>query len=330
MTRRELLFTIPALAVAPRIFAQASKPSIPLRGFNHFTLGVSDVKRSVDFYQGLFGMPIQARQGERVILRIGNGPQFIAIAPAGSASPSIMQTGLAVDTFNADRLVGILAQHGFTKADAIGPMKVRVSDRGGTTELHLGDPDGLLIQLQDASYCGGSGASGNVCRNSEPAPRKGLLAVKEINHFTISVPDAAKTNAFYRSLFGLGIRARQGASAGLGVGPTVGFLMFTGGSGGRGGAAPRPASINHACMSMDTFVPDAVLKTLTSYGITARGDGAGAVAPMKHYISLRMADRGGAREGTPELYFTDPDGLLIQLQDASYCGGGGLLGNVCN
>ena len=28
-----------------------------------------------------------------------------------------------------------------------------------------------------------------------------------------------------------------------------------------------------------------------------------------------MEDRGGAKEGTPELYFTDPDGILIQLQD---------------
>ena len=29
-------------------------------------------------------------------------------------------------------------------------------------------------------------------------------------------------------------------------------------------------------------------------------------------------DRGGAPEGTPELYFTDPDGLRIQLQDVAY------------
>jgi hypothetical protein len=28
-------------------------------------------------------------------------------------------------------------------------------------------------------------------------------------------------------------------------------------------------------------------------------------------------------------YFTDPDGLAIQLQDVSYCGGGGYLGNTC-
>ena len=33
--------------------------------------------------------------------------------------------------------------------------------------------------------------------------------------------------------------------------------------------------------------------------------------------------------GTPELYFTDPDGILIQLQDVSYWGGSGYLGEVC-
>ena len=50
---------------------------------------------------------------------------------------------------------------------------------------------------------------------------------------------------------------------------------------------------------------------------------------MVHYISLRMENRGGAKDGTPELYFTDPDGLLIQLQDTKYCGGSGSLGEVC-
>ena len=36
---------------------------------------------------------------------------------------------------------------------------------------------------------------------------------------------------------------------------------------------------------------------------------------------MRGADFGGAPEGTPELYFTDPEGILIQVQDARYCGG---------
>ena len=56
---------------------------------------------------------------------------------------------------------------------------------------------------------------------------------------------------------------------------------------------------------------------------------AGPVGPLRHYISMRMENRGGAPEGTPELYFTDPDGLLMQLQDTKYCGGGGYLGDAC-
>jgi hypothetical protein len=42
-----------------------------------------------------------------------------------------------------------------------------------------------------------------------------------------------------------------------------------------------------------------------------------------------MPNRGGAEGGTPELYFTDPDGLAMQIQDVKYCGGGGLLGELC-
>ena len=63
-------------------------------------------------------------------------------------------------------------------------------------------------------------------------------------------------------------------------------------------------------------------------GIKPR-QGNGPAGPMQHYVSMRMENRGGAKEGTPELYFTDPDGLLMQIQDVTYCGGGGVLGNVC-
>ena len=82
-------------------------------------------------------------------------------------------------------------------------------------------------------------------------------------------------------------------------------------------------------MNMDAFNPDQILKTLEGYGIKPRGNTPGPAAPMTSYVTLRMENRGGAKEGTPELYFTDPDGLLIQLQDVKYCGGSGFLGDVC-
>ena len=116
----------------------------------------------------------------------------------------------------------------------------------------------------------------------------------------------------------------------IGVGDGIQFVMFAGGGGGRGGtAAPTPATIHHACLNMDNFGVEAVQAALEEHGIQPRGDAAEGTPPLVHYISLRMPNRGGVEGGTPELYFTDPDGILMQLQDSSYCGGGGVLGNEC-
>jgi catechol 2,3-dioxygenase-like lactoylglutathione lyase family enzyme len=347
MTRRELLLSVPAAVLARRAFAQTGNPPIRVRGINHVTLSVSDVKRSVDFYQGLFGMSVTSRQGMTTNLQIGAGPQFLGISAAGSNPPNINHLCLGVENFDVDRVTSVLIQRGFTKTDATGnagggglgggPMQMRVrvrgpeagGDRAGTPELYFSDRDGIVFQLQDPRYCGGAGPMGNVCPAPEPAPKKGLLALRDWSHCTIFGSDGARSNAFYQELFGLRIQAHQGPTAPvLGVGG-VQFLMFAGGGGGRGGAAPRTGSINHLCMNMENFNPDAVLKTLASYGISPRGDAQGPVGPLKSYVSLRMENRGGAPGGTPELYFTDPDGLLIQLQDVSYCGGAGFLGNVC-
>jgi catechol 2,3-dioxygenase-like lactoylglutathione lyase family enzyme len=276
---------------------------------------------------------------------------------------------MGVEQFNVDTLLKILAQHGVTPEDAatksasVGPMKVRVVTRGNTREMFVGDPAGIVFQLHDVSYCGGSGPLGNMCQ-PEPAPKKGLLAVKDMSHFTI----AAASAQFYADVFGMPVQAMQATTPAYGVGPGVHFLMFTGGGGGgtrgaappggaaagRGGggapgggdatpaargaggaaaaaggrgAAPADPRIDHACMSLDNFVPETVTKALIDYGLKqgARTDGA-----LVTYISLRMENRGGAPvTGTPELYFTDPDGLAIQLQDTKYCGGGGYLGDIC-
>ena len=47
-------------------------------------------------------------------------------------------------------------------------------------------------------------------------------------------------------------------------------------------------------MNMDGFNPDAVIKTLESYGIKPRGSAQGPAGPLVHYISMRMENRGGA------------------------------------
>jgi catechol 2,3-dioxygenase-like lactoylglutathione lyase family enzyme len=337
-----------ALMVPRHAPAQTAAPSMRVRGINHVTLAVSDVKRSVDFYQGLFGMPVISRQGSTTNLQIGAGPQFLGVSAAGSNAPRLDHLALGVEDFSVELVSRILTQHSVTRVDGAatgggglsgGPRKMRVRMRGpdaggaqdGTPELYVGDPNGFVIQLQDPRYCGGAGSLGNVCPAPAPSSQRGLLALRGWSHTTNSVSDPAASRAFWQALLGLRIQAYQGpTSPVLGWGG-VEFMVFNTGATGRGGAGSAPrAAINHLCMTLENFRPETVIKTLETYGIKARGDAQGAPGPLVYYISMRKEDRGGAREGTPELYFTDPDGLIIQLQDVSYCGGSGVLGNVCS
>ena len=80
---------------------------------------------------------------------------------------------------------------------------------------------------------------------------------------------------------------------------------------------------------MKDFSQEKIFKALSDYGLKPRPENK-PVGPMQYYVSMRMPDRGGAPSGTPELYFTDPDGILLQLQDTTYCGGGGVMGDICN
>ncbi len=345
MTRRDLLIGFSALGAASRMRAQTDPP-IPVRALSHMTLTVTDPQRSIAFYQALFGMPVQARQGPTTLLRIGDGPQFLALNGGPNAKPGINHFCLTTDHFSVERMMKMLGEHGVSQAEAGGrggtlsggAMKARIRIRGenlggakeGTAELYLGDPDGLVIQLQDTTYCGGAGALGEVCAAPEASPHKGSIAVRDLSHFTLFVSDAERSRAFYQRLFGMPIQVHQGpATPLLAVGANKQFLTIVGMGAGRNGAPPPPPAINHVCLTMEHFDPDRVMKTLADFGVKPRENARGPAGPLTSYISMRMENRGGAKEGTPELYFTDPDGILLQLQDVTYCGGAGHLGEVC-
>ena len=351
LKRRTLLKALPLMALTNRAFA-AAEPGLRLQKINCFELRVSDVERSVKFYQQLFGMSVQSRNGGRVCLRVGAGPAFMAIRKVEAGEmPGITHIGYSVENFEQTRVQKALEQSGYAsvQAPALGSpglanaMKQWIRMRGDTPELYFTDQSGLLLQLSDKSYCGGTGKLGAVCDKPEPvAP--GLFKLTDISHFTVFLGDGAAANTYYQNLFGLKVQAYQGPGAPVtGIGDGKQFVMYAGGGPAPGGAppaaaggaapaaGPRPptaARIDHGCFLMEGFKVDDVLAKLTSAGLSARPDRT-PTGPLMHYISLRQPNRGGAEGGTPELYFSDPDGILMQLQDPSYCGGGGYLGNEC-
>ncbi|MFZ9014603.1 MAG: VOC family protein [Alphaproteobacteria bacterium] len=333
--RREFVRSIGVLAAGYGLCCGSAvnaqkKPPFSTSALNHMTLAVSDPSASVHWYQGLFGMPIAARQGNTAILQVGDGPQFIAISGNATDNPRITQFCLGVDNFDHQRAVQILEEHGVEETRASGPMqsmnRMRVLDSGGssngTAELFFGDPDGIRVQLQDPSYCGGTGVLGNECLSTpEPAPTAGLLALGEFNHFTLFVSDQRHSIQFYQSLFGTPIDTYQGALPILRVGRGKQFLALS--------QQPSPSKIHHASLSVDDFDVDRIFSVLDQYGLTILGEASGATGPLQAYVTMRGQNRGGAFGGTPELYLTDPDGILLQLQDSLYCGGNGYLGDQC-
>lgn len=128
---------------------------------------------------------------------------------------------------------------------------------------------------------------------AEPA----IGAVKQLNHVTVFVQNVQKSVEFYQRLFGMPLLTPQDAGINLNAGS--GFLGIYPAQG-------RTTGINHACFGLDKFDADAVLRKLTDAGVNA---------------SIRL------RGDTKELYFTDPDNVRVQLQDVSYRGGVGPLGD---
>ena len=336
ISRRAFVSSMVTLAAAggmgvQTVMAAQNSPPMAVSAINHMTLAVSDPAASLVWYQGLFGLPIVARQGGTVVLQVGDGPQFIALGGNASDNPRITHYCLAVDNFDHTEAVQILAESDVEAANASAAMQSRVRMRGeefggavnGTPELYFGDPDGIVVQLQDSSYCGGAGLLGEDCLSApEPAPTIGLLSIREFNHFTLYVSDQTRSIQFYQGLFGMPIDTYQGALPILRVGSGKQFLALS-------NQPARAARLDHASLAVDDFDVDRIFSLLESYGLTILGEAGGSSGPLQAYVTLRGADRGGAVEGTPELYFTDPDGIKIQLQDSRYCGGNGYYGDAC-
>jgi catechol 2,3-dioxygenase-like lactoylglutathione lyase family enzyme len=153
LSRRDLVLTLAALAAAP-LPAAAQNPALRPRSLNHVSLIVSDLDRSVAFYQRVFGLGVKSKQTGGVNLAVGE--QFLGIYQAGAnASAQINHFCFGLESFDPERTVATLGASGIK-----GESRVR----DGVPQVYCTDPDNLRVQLQDVSFCGGVGALGNDCR----------------------------------------------------------------------------------------------------------------------------------------------------------------------
>jgi catechol 2,3-dioxygenase-like lactoylglutathione lyase family enzyme len=154
LSRRDLLAALALLVAAPAVSnaAQAAKPIGAVKSMNHVTVFVPNVQKSVDFYQGLFGMPILTKQDAGINLNAGNAFYGIYPAPASATGGSVNHVCFGMENFDADGVLKLLTERG---------VKGNIRLRGDTKELYFTDPDGIRVQLQDVKYIGGTGVLGD-------------------------------------------------------------------------------------------------------------------------------------------------------------------------
>jgi len=317
LNRRDILLALASLPLLPvSQLARAQRPAVRVSTLNHIHLNVSDLQRSLRFYQELFGLRLQGNQGVETdwaegvipILGIGDGTQFISFSEREEVGPRgrIDHFGFGVELFDADHIAAELLSHGI-RSD----IRIRRDSDPAVPELKFNDPDGVIVQLQDVSYCGGSGALGNQCSSAAPNP-SAPISVRTLNHIHLPVSNMQESLGFYQGVLGMDVQAAQGIESDwttpiifmLGIGGGPAFVSFSGGN--------QTGIIDHFCFGMDHFNAEQVAQALVEHGLEP---------------NIRI--RRDSDPAVPELKFNDPDGIIVQIQDSSYCGGSGALGNVC-
>lgn len=160
----------------------------------------------------------------------------------------------------------------------------------------------LLIDHYDSGRLSRRELLGALAMLALPVTAEGaapkVAVAKQINHATLYVRDVEQSRAFYQRLFGMPVLTAQPPGYNLRVGG--GFL----------GLYPIDPSesprIDHVCFGLERFDEDATQRKLAAEGVDA---------------TIR------ARGETKELYFADPNGIRVQLQDVRYRGGVGPIGD---
>ena len=141
ITRRELIQGLSALVAAGSTSSPAAAQGGGLKatGIDHTSVLVTDLQRSSEFYQRVFGLRPVSEDKPNRILRLGaggTGPGATLVSLRQQAPPGVIDHfALSVENFNRDTATAILKQHGLSPTQNI------------EFGFHVKDPDGAVVQI---------------------------------------------------------------------------------------------------------------------------------------------------------------------------------------
>lgn len=142
LTRRQLIQGLAMLAAGS---GTASASALQAPGFkattiDHISIQVTDLPRSIAFYQNVFGMTVVSEDKPNEIVRLGTPGTTRTRVSLHHKSPTglVDHYAIGVDPFNRETMTAYLKQRGLTPDQNI--------DAG----FHVKDPEGISVQIVQA------------------------------------------------------------------------------------------------------------------------------------------------------------------------------------
>src|SRR5262249_5901315 len=130
MSRRQL---VQGLAFLLTGSSAAEAAGFQGNSVNHISLQVSNLQRSTDFYQRVFGCSVNKRDGNNQLMF---GKNFLVLRE-GKPAAKVDHFAIGVDNFNKESVTADLKTRGTTPID----------QQGGGFGFHVLDPDGFPVQI---------------------------------------------------------------------------------------------------------------------------------------------------------------------------------------
>ena len=264
LSRRQLLGGLAGLAAASST-AQAAPLFCPSQ-LNHVTLWVSDLERSRAFYRNLFGGPQWTVSPDALCcFALGSNPLGLYLNPRGTPV-GIDHFSIGLRDFDYDTALSTLKQQSMDAQKAVNGVGIQFRDL-----------DRIKVELVPENY-----------RNPTAEPQKGpqppaqsLFRPVGLNHVTLQVANLERATKFYESVFGPSFDGQRAQTTTLRLGMGVLGLINYG---------VNPVGVDHFCVSVEGYEPDAVSEKLKQNGIP----------------SQRLYQPN-------QVFVRDPDGILVQL-----------------
>jgi catechol 2,3-dioxygenase-like lactoylglutathione lyase family enzyme len=236
LTRRVLIQRVSFLAAASRLVSAEE-----FRGptLHHVSLQVSDLARSSEFYQRVFGCAAQNRDDGTILLPFEKGHLILR---GGTPVGLVDHFAIGIDRFEQESVTRELKSHGAN------PSYDKVS-----AGLNVKDPDGIAVQLtSNATYTGKAAA----------------FPGSSLDHLSIYTGDFKRSVEFYERIFRFTAMNREanpclssatpdptcGAQLSVGTGHYITL---------RGGRTPA-GIVDHFAIGIDGFDRESVIRDLKS------------------------------------------------------------------